>query len=213
MADAGRLPIPLLLSAAVTAMSATVLADWRMQQQYQQAAGPNRDCYRTLQNPYVYFGSKTTYGAIAGNDLQTPAGVYARVFKSRLFTHAHQNRSYTKRFCTLNKAFYHDFPTTKTSFFSFWFFCFCMETSTTLPTVFIFYDEHTDVLIGHTLYTEYTGGGYNWLTRGVGGKNHGASKQIWLWHIMTLYVAFQTCVKTFFFFACYTILWDIRYLT
>lgn len=75
MADAGRLPIPLLLSAAVAAMSATVLADWRLQQQYQQAAGSNRSCYQTLQNPYVYFSKMTSYRAVAGNDLQTPAGV------------------------------------------------------------------------------------------------------------------------------------------
>ncbi|XP_015377216.1 PREDICTED: multiple inositol polyphosphate phosphatase 1-like [Diuraphis noxia] len=39
---------------------------------FRQQTDYNRMCYRTVQNPYVYFGTKTTYGAVAGNDLQTP---------------------------------------------------------------------------------------------------------------------------------------------
>lgn len=40
----------------------------------------NHVCYRTVPNPYVYFGTKTTYGAVAGNDLQTPQGMHRDLY-------------------------------------------------------------------------------------------------------------------------------------
>lgn len=76
-----RLPVPSLVTvAAVVAVSAAVLADWRSPY-----ADYNRVCYRTVQNPYAYFASKTAYDVVAGNDLQTPAagGAYTRVCPSK----------------------------------------------------------------------------------------------------------------------------------
>lgn len=61
-------PIPLLL---VVAMVASTMAGW-------QQANYNNLCYQTSHpiNPYAYFNTKTTYGAVAGNDLLAPLGVY-----------------------------------------------------------------------------------------------------------------------------------------
>ncbi|KAE9536777.1 hypothetical protein AGLY_006839 [Aphis glycines] len=50
----------------------TGLTDWQHISSFKQQTDYGRMCYRTVQNPYVYFGTKTTYGAVAGNDLQTP---------------------------------------------------------------------------------------------------------------------------------------------
>lgn len=69
--------VPLLFSAIAVATTSTLTAGWQRGETItlHQQSGNDHACYRTVQNPYVYFGSKTTYGAVAGNDLQTPTGV------------------------------------------------------------------------------------------------------------------------------------------
>lgn len=62
----------------------------------------NRMCYRTVPNPYVYFGTKTTYGAVAGNDLQTPSGVYRDLYYS--------NSTFTGRY-SIFAVKYYNIPT------------------------------------------------------------------------------------------------------
>lgn len=56
-----------------------VLWFWQPAAASQLPAKYDRECYRTAQNQYVLFGSKTTYGAVAGNDLNTPAGAFTHI--------------------------------------------------------------------------------------------------------------------------------------
>jgi len=64
-----------VFTVSVLFSATAALADWRhASSSFGQRTAYGRTCYRTVQNPFVYFGTKTTYGAVAGNDLQTPPG-------------------------------------------------------------------------------------------------------------------------------------------
>lgn len=69
--------LPKLVVMTMIAASTVALNAWQQ---------PNDDnvCYRYAQNPYVLFGTKTTYGAVAGSDLQNPSGVYLPIISMAL---------------------------------------------------------------------------------------------------------------------------------